>query len=77
MPQVAAAALTDLAQAPIARAPHRPLIDRIWELRHSVRAYDATYIALAEHLEVPLVTCDAKLAGGDGHAAKVEVYPVS
>jgi predicted nucleic acid-binding protein len=38
-------------------------------------AYDAAYVALAERLGVPLVTCDAKLAGAHGHQAKIELYP--
>lgn len=46
--------------------------DRIWELRHRYTSYDACYLALAEALEVPLYTCDAKLAG-DGHDADVRV----
>jgi predicted nucleic acid-binding protein len=69
--------LTDIGNAPVARAPHRPLIERVWQLRHSVRAYDAAYLALAEHLGVPLVTCDAKLAGSNGHRAEIELYPTS
>jgi predicted nucleic acid-binding protein len=67
--------LTDVAQAPITRAPHRPLLARIWELRHSIRSYDAAYIALAEILDVPLITSDAKLGASHGHHAEIEVYP--
>jgi predicted nucleic acid-binding protein len=70
-------AIRDIGNTPVARAPHLPLLDRAWELRHSVTAYDATYIALAERLGVPLVTCDAKLAASHGHTAKIELYPVS
>jgi predicted nucleic acid-binding protein len=73
----AASALADIGNAPVARAPHRPLMGRVWELRHSVGAYDAAYIALAEYLDVPLVTCDAKLAGSNGHDAKIELFPIS
>lgn len=63
--------------APIARLPHRPLLDRVWELRDSVAAYDAAYIALAEELEVPLLTCDERLGRAHGHNAEVLVYPRS
>jgi predicted nucleic acid-binding protein len=67
-------ALTDLADFPLHRYAHDFLLPRIWELRHSVTAYDATYLALAETLIAPLVTCDARLASTSRHAAKIEVY---
>lgn len=69
--------LADIGETPVARAPHRPLIERVWELRHRVRTYDAAYLALAENLAVPLITCDGKLAGSNGHLAKIELYPTS
>ena len=56
----------------ITRHEASPLADRIWQLRHAFTSYDACYLALAEALEVPLYTCDAKLAGG-GHDAQVRV----
>lgn len=45
--------------------------------RHGPSAYDATYIALAGQLDVPLVTCDARLAASHGHRATIEPYPLS
>lgn len=39
---------------------------RVWSLRHNVSPYDAWYVALAESLEVPLATCDARLARANG-----------
>ena len=66
-----------IASAPIARLPHRPLLGRVWALRESVAAYDAAYIALAETLDVPLFTCDARLGRAHGHDAEVLVYPRS
>ena len=39
------------------------LFGRIWELRDSVTAYDAAYVALAEAIECPLVTAAARLSG--------------
>lgn len=41
-------------------------LDRIWELRHNLSAYDATYVALAEMLDCPLVTADARLSRSPG-----------
>jgi len=67
-------ALTDLSDFPVHRYPHDFLLARIWQLRHNATAYDATYLALAETLIAPLVTCDATLAETPGHAARVEVY---
>ncbi len=66
-------ALEDLAVLPIVRYAHQPLLARIWELRESVTAYDAAYLALAEALEMPLVTRDAKLAAAAGHEAEIEL----
>lgn len=47
------------------------LIDRIWELKDNVSAYDAAYVAAAELLDVPLLTGDAKLAGAPGLRCQV------
>lgn len=68
-PHRAARFLIDLAALPAERYSHRPLLGRIWELRHNFTAYDAAYIALAEATESTLYTCDAKLQ--KGHRAKV------
>ncbi|MGL4175954.1 MAG: type II toxin-antitoxin system VapC family toxin [Dermatophilaceae bacterium] len=46
---------------------------RAFALRHNLTAYDAAYIALAEALECPLVTRDARLARSTGHGAQVRV----
>lgn len=67
-------ALTDLADFPLHRYAHDVLLPRIWMLRQNVTAYDAAYLALAETLAAPLVTCDARLASAPRHDAKVEVF---
>jgi predicted nucleic acid-binding protein len=67
------AAIEDLADFPMHRHPHVPLLHRIWELRHNVTAYDAAYVALAEVLGAPLVTRDARLAASSGHRAQIEL----
>jgi predicted nucleic acid-binding protein len=71
----AADARMDFAELAVIRYPHVSFADRMWELRHNVTAYDAAFLALAEALGVPLVTCDAGLARAPGHAASVEVFP--
>lgn len=72
-PRRAELALVDLADLPMKRATHRPLLARCWELRASVTAYDAAYVALAEALEVPLLTADRRLARSPGLRCPVEV----
>ena len=66
-------ALDDLCNLVIERHEHQTLVGRIWQLRDSLSAYDGAYIALAEALSAPLLTCDAKLAGAHGHHAKIEL----
>lgn len=73
-PDRAADARSDFADMTMTRYPHPPLADRIWELRHNLTAYDAAFVALAEILDAPLVTCDGKLATAPGHNAKVELF---
>jgi predicted nucleic acid-binding protein len=63
----------DLSGLPITTVSHLALVERSWDLRNSITAY----VALAEQLAVPLITCDAKLAGSNGHHAKIELYPLS
>jgi predicted nucleic acid-binding protein len=66
-------ALQDLAELPLFRYPHDLLLQRIWELRSNVTAYDAVYLALAEALAAPLLTRDGRLASVPGHRARVVV----
>jgi predicted nucleic acid-binding protein len=70
-------ARTDFADLNVVRYPHAPLADRMWELRRNMTAYDATFVVLAEVLEVPLISCDARVARVPGHRAAVEVFPPS
>ena len=51
----------------------RGLLGRIWELRDDLSAYDATYVALAEAVEAPLVTADGRLARAAGPRCTVTV----
>jgi predicted nucleic acid-binding protein len=68
----AAEALADFADIRLERHPMEPMLQRIWALRHNMTAYDAAYVALAEALDAPLVTCDAHL-GSAVQTAIVEV----
>jgi predicted nucleic acid-binding protein len=70
----AADARSDFADLTIARYEHGFLADRIWQLRHDLTAYDAAFVALSEALDVPLVTCDRRLAATPGHRARVELF---
>ena len=69
----ASMAFQDLRDLPIFYYPHQILLDRVWELRKNFTAYDATYLALAESLQAPLLTCDSAFNKGYGklHKAKV------
>lgn len=69
----AAEALADFLDLDVERHAHDLLASRIWALRANATAYDAAYLALAELLGAPLLTCDARLAGVPGVAARVEL----
>jgi len=66
-------ALSDLHALPLRLSPHRPLLARIWQLRHNASVYDAAYLALAELLEAPLITADAALQRVPGARCAVEL----
>ena len=57
----------------VERYPHAPFLDRVWQLRDNVTAYDAIYVALAEILSTVLVTVDRRLAGAPGVRAAIEL----
>ncbi|PZF84354.1 type II toxin-antitoxin system VapC family toxin [Jiangella anatolica] len=67
-------ALTDFEDLPIQRwEASDALRRRTLQLGHNLSAYDAAYVALAEALDCPLVTRDARLGRSAGHSARVEV----
>jgi predicted nucleic acid-binding protein len=70
------AALRDLVRMPLRRIDHIDLIHRAWEMRHFLSFYDSLYVALAEVLDVPLVTLDRRLARAVGDATEVTVLTV-
>ena len=63
----------DLRDLPIYYYPHHIVLSRVWDLRKNFTAYDATYLALAENLNAPLITTDSAFKKGYGklHKAKV------
>jgi predicted nucleic acid-binding protein len=66
-------ALDDFSALPIVRHGHEVLVPRMWALRHNLSAYDAAYVALAEWLDVPLITADARIANAPVHGATIEL----
>jgi len=58
----AAEAISDFIALPIERHSHAVVLDRVWELRSNLTAYEAAYVALAELLGAHLVTTDKRLA---------------
>lgn len=72
-PATATAALADLADMPLRRASHVGLLSRAWALRSNLTFYDALYVALAERLDMALVTLDARLERAPGLRAAVHV----
>ncbi len=70
-PAVASELLSLLASLPLMRYPHAQLLERVWQLRTTLSAQDAAYVALAEALDVPLVTTDVRLSRSHGHRATI------
>ncbi len=70
----AAEALTDLAGLDLHRHAHFDFLTRAWKLRENITADDAMYVALAEALEAPVVTCDGPLSKAPGHRARMELF---
>ena len=66
-------AVDDLLAFPITVFPTAPLLDRVWQLRHNITAYDGCYVALAEAVEHPLLTADRRLANAPGIRCAIEV----
>jgi len=46
----------------------------VWELRNNITAADGFYVALAEALDVPLVTTDASIARIPGLEIEIRTF---
>jgi predicted nucleic acid-binding protein len=75
-PERAHQALVHYRALPLTRHGHFLLLDRIFELRQNVSAYDAAYVALAERLPAALLTGDDRLARAVRTHTNVPVLPV-
>ena len=69
------AALDTMRHLGMTRYPVFAMLDRVWELRDNLSAYDATYVALAEHLDCALLTADARLGRAAGSRCPITVVP--
>jgi predicted nucleic acid-binding protein len=59
----------------VIRYPVFAILERVWKLRDNLSAYDASYVALAEHLDINLLTADARLARAPDVRCAVTVVP--
>ena len=72
--QEADAALSSYRAFPVERQDVLPLWPRLKSLHANLSAYDAQYVALAEALNVPLVTADARIKRSGATRCKIEVF---
>lgn len=66
-------AVGDFQSLPVRHWPIKPFVQRAYELRSTHTVADGVYIALAEGLGSPLITCDRRLAQSHGHDAEIEL----
>ncbi len=74
-PEMGHHALGVLRRIGMTRHPAVGMLDRIWELRHNLSAHDASYVALAELLDCPLLTADGRLGRAPGIRCPITVVP--
>jgi predicted nucleic acid-binding protein len=51
------------------------LLERVWEVRENLSAYDASYVVLAESLDCALVSGDVRLSRASGLRCALTVVP--
>ena len=72
---VASLAHQDLMSLPIELFPYSLCASRVWELRSTVTAYDAWYVALAETIGARLATLDLRLSRATGTRCEFALPP--
>lgn len=70
----AALAHADLLALPLQLWPYTLLAERAWQLRHNFTVYDAASVSLAELLDAPLLTLDARMADAPGARCAISAY---
>ena len=73
-PQRVAQAIDNLSDLDLRRHRHGPILPRIWSWRYNLTSYDAAYVTLAEVLDAPLLTTDARFARVPQLPVPVEVF---
>ncbi len=66
-------AILDLQTMPLERIDISPLLDRVWQLRENLSAYDASLVAVAEAFDAVLVTADERMAKAPGPRCRFQV----
>ncbi|WP_406191618.1 MULTISPECIES: type II toxin-antitoxin system VapC family toxin [unclassified Streptomyces] len=67
-------AMADFTALPLDKHNTLALWDRVRSLHANLSAYDAQYVALAESLGVPLITCDWRIKRSGAAKCSVEVF---
>lgn len=67
----------DLLALPLQLWPYSLLAERAWQLRHNFTVYDAAYVTLAETLDAPVITLDARMTDAPGARCTIVAYAAS
>jgi len=56
--------------------PERWLLASVWRHRFNISAYDAPYVSIAQHRDIPLVTLDRRLASAASTVGITVIVPI-